>query len=253
MCSKPVEAGFSFPVTDDTVLDGRLKLFQPARGHRAGHDAILLASAAPASEHAIDLGAGAGTAGLALLARGIAERVTLIEIDEELAALARANAKRNGFAARADVIAGDVTEDTKLAGESFDLVLMNPPFNDMERHRLSPDLSRAKAHGAEPGGIERWIAAAHRLCKPNGSLVLIHRPESTLPILKSLDGRFGAIQIIPVFPKPEAAAIRSIVRAIKGRKTPATLLPGVTLSTTDGKPTDAAEKILRGGEALLRD
>ena len=68
--------------TDDAFLGGRLKLLQPVKGHRAGHDAILLAAAAPAARHAVDLGAGIGTAGLALLARKAAERVTLVEIED---------------------------------------------------------------------------------------------------------------------------------------------------------------------------
>ena len=49
--------------TEDAVLGGRLVLRQPKRGHRFGHDAILLAAAvdAQASEIAVDLGAGVGT------------------------------------------------------------------------------------------------------------------------------------------------------------------------------------------------
>ena len=51
------------PFTDDAALGGRLTLRQPARGHRFGHDAILLAAATPAAagEVAVDLGAGVGT------------------------------------------------------------------------------------------------------------------------------------------------------------------------------------------------
>ena len=36
--------------TEDAVLDGRLVLRQPRRGHRFGHDAILLAAAVDARE-----------------------------------------------------------------------------------------------------------------------------------------------------------------------------------------------------------
>jgi len=35
-------------VTDDALLGGRLHLLQPKRGHRFGHDAILLAASIPA-------------------------------------------------------------------------------------------------------------------------------------------------------------------------------------------------------------
>ena len=54
--------------SEDAVLGGRLRLRQPLRGHRVGHDAMLLAAAtgARAGEHAVDLGAGVGGAGLAL-------------------------------------------------------------------------------------------------------------------------------------------------------------------------------------------
>src|SRR5262245_39508973 len=89
-------------LTEDAVLGGRLRLMQPRRGHRVGHDAILLAAAGPAraGEHAVDLGAGIGAAGLALAARADGVTVTLVEIDAELAALAVANAERNGLTAR---------------------------------------------------------------------------------------------------------------------------------------------------------
>src|SRR5258705_2226105 len=54
-------------VSQDAVLGGRLLLKQPRRGHRVGHDAILLAAACPARarDRVVDLGAGVGAAGVA--------------------------------------------------------------------------------------------------------------------------------------------------------------------------------------------
>lgn len=237
--------------TDDAILGGKLNLLQPKSGHRAGHDAILLAAAAPKSMLALDLGAGVGTAGLALLARKIAWQVTLVEIDPALLALASENAERNGFANAVRFVRGDVTQSIALPMDAFDLVIMNPPFNDGTSLQASPDTARARAHAGDDSMTERWILRAARHCKSGGTLTIIHRPEATLPILKSLDGRFGAIEIIPVFPKPDASAIRLIVRAIKGRKTPTQMLPGITLNDQDGKPTAAAEHILREGASLF--
>ena len=89
-------------VTQDAVLGGRLLLKQPRRGHRVGHDAILLAAACPARarDRVVDLGAGVGAAGLALALRVEGTRVTLVEVDAGLAALAAENAQVNGLAAR---------------------------------------------------------------------------------------------------------------------------------------------------------
>jgi tRNA1(Val) A37 N6-methylase TrmN6 len=239
--------------TDDAVLGGRLKLLQPREGHRAGHDAILLAAAAPKANMALDLGAGVGTAGLALLARGIVSQVTLVEIDPQLSELSSQNAARNGFGDAVRILRGDITEDLPLQTDAYDLVMMNPPFNDDAALQASPDASRARAHVADETAIERWIARASRHCKTNGCLTIVHRPEATLPILKSLDGRFGAIEFLPIFPKPESAAIRLIVRAIKGRKTPTQMLPGITLNDSNGRPSAAAERILRDGASIFGD
>src|SRR5262245_41153789 len=117
MRSHPIESPqVPFAVTDDALLGGRLKLLQPVRGHRAGHDAILLAAAAPKSVQAIDLGAGVGAAGLALLVRGAARNVTLVDVDNDLVRLATANAARNGLDERAEGVACDVERVARRGG-----------------------------------------------------------------------------------------------------------------------------------------
>jgi tRNA1(Val) A37 N6-methylase TrmN6 len=250
---RPEVPSKSAAVTDDAVLGGRLRLLQPARGHRAGHDAILLAAAAPMVRHAIDLGAGVGTAGLALLARDAAARVTLVERDPALATLAHENAKRNGYSERTEVITADVAKvgrGRSATRASCDLVLANPPFNDPARLRTSPDAARRRAHVSQSGDLDSWIAAAERLLAPSGKLVLIYRPEHIDWIVAAVTGRFGAVEIIPIFPHASAAAIRIIVRAIKGRRTPPSLRPGLVLNEPDGRPSAAAESILRAATPL---
>ncbi|MCO4829001.1 MAG: methyltransferase, partial [Lentibacter algarum] len=55
-------------LTHDAFLGGRLKLWQPKQGYRAGVDPVLLAAsiAAKAGESVLDLGCGAGAAALCL-------------------------------------------------------------------------------------------------------------------------------------------------------------------------------------------
>ncbi len=87
-------------VSDDAFLGGRLRLRQPRDGHRAGTDAILLAAAAPADVAGLvlDVGAGVGSAGLALAALRPGLRFGLIENDPMLAELAEKNIAYNDFA-----------------------------------------------------------------------------------------------------------------------------------------------------------
>jgi tRNA1(Val) A37 N6-methylase TrmN6 len=245
-------------VTDDAVLGGRLRLLQPRRGHRFGHDAILLAAATvvAADGCTVDLGAGVGAAGLALAVRMPGARVRLVEIDADLAALAAANIARNGLAGRAKIHVLDVEGGAGafaaagLAPASVDAVLMNPPFNDPARFATSPDAARRAAHMGDPGRLSGWIEAAVRLLRSGGILTLIHRADAQADIVAMLAGTFGDIVVLPVHPKPGAAPIRVIVQAVKDGRTPPTTLPGLLLQGDDGKPSPAAEDVLRSGHAL---
>src|SRR5580704_13232482 len=101
--------------TEDAFLGGRLRLRQPKSGHRAGHDAMLLAAATPArsGDRVVDFGAGVGAAGLAVARRVAGIKLALVEIDKGLADLARANALANAIPA--EVLLLDVTS----GAESF--------------------------------------------------------------------------------------------------------------------------------------
>jgi tRNA1(Val) A37 N6-methylase TrmN6 len=243
-------------ISEDAFLGGRLRLRQPLRGHRAGHDAILLAAATEVlpGERVVEFGAGVGAAGFAVARRIDRVGLTLVEIDEDLAALARENAALNGIAC--DVVVLDVAAKGEafsaagLAPDTADRVLMNPPFNDPVRHQPSPDRERRTAHEARSSTLEMWVHAARRLLKPGGTLTLIWRAEALIEVLAALGRGFGGIAILPVHPKSDAAAIRMLVKAEKGSGAPLALLPGFVLNGDDGKPTAEAERVLKGEETL---
>jgi tRNA1(Val) A37 N6-methylase TrmN6 len=244
--------------TEDAVLGGRLTLRQPRRGHRVGHDAILLAAAtgARSGEQAVELGAGVGAAGLALAQRVPGVEVTLVEIDEALAALAEENAVRNGLADRVCVAHLDVAASAqqfaaaKIAPGLAVHILMNPPFNDPARQNLSPDAGRRLAHAGSRDTLVQWVRRAAWLLAPSGTLTLIWRADGLGDVLAAFSDDFGAVAVLPVFPRPNAAAIRVLVRAVKGSRAPLALLPGLTLNDANGKPSAEADAILRGGAAL---
>jgi len=210
----------SVEVTEDAALGGRLRLRQPKRGHRVGHDAILLAAACPAraGERAVDLGAGVGAAGLALALRVEGTEVVLVEVD--------------------------------AGPESVAHVLMNPPFNDPARQRVSPDGRRRLAHAGSGSTLPVWIKTAARLLRPRGTLTLIWRADGLADVLQALAPTFGGATVLPVHPREEEAAIRVLVRATKASRAPLALLPGFVLNDRSGRPTAQAESVLRDGAAL---
>lgn len=246
--------GLAGDVTEDAALGGRLRLWQPRRGHRFGHDAVLLAASTGAEpgDHVVEFGAGVGLAGLAVAARVPRIALTLVEITAELVALAARNAAQNGFA---DVraIALDVAAPPRafvaagLLPGTAHRVLMNPPFNDPARQRRSPDAARATAHGAERDTLAVWCRAAARILDDKGVLTLIWRADGLADVLAALSRAFGGLAVLPVHPRADAAAVRIIVRATKASRASLSLLPGLALADADGRPTAEAEAILRDG------
>ncbi len=242
--------------TEDAFLGGQLKLRQPKTGHRAGHDAVLLAAScrARAGERVVEFGAGVGAAGLAVAKRVGGIELALVEIDPALAALARDNASANGIPAQICVL--DVAASAQafvaagLPPDSADLVLMNPPFNDAARHRASPDLARASAHVAQPATLTQWIAAARRTLKSGGVLTLIWRADGLYEALAALDHGFGSLAILPVHGDANKPAIRILVRALKGGRAPTQILPALMLNGTSASPDQEVAEILAGRKVL---
>jgi tRNA1(Val) A37 N6-methylase TrmN6 len=250
MTAEPAE------ISEDPVLGGRLVLRQLRAGHRVGHDAILLAAACSPrpSERLVDLGAGVGAVGLVVASRIEGLAVTLVEIDSALAALARDNAERNALAQRVRVVALDVTTRPAafaaagLGPSSADPGVMNPPFNAAQNP--SPERRRRLAHSASHDTLTQWLHTAARLLRPAGVVTLIWRADDLATSLAALAAEFGGIAVLPVHPKPNAPAIRVLMRAVKGSRAPFSLQPGLFLADAAGKPTAAAEAVLREGSML---
>ncbi len=243
-------------ITEDAFLGGRLRLRQPKRGHRAGHDAILLAAATVArpGDRVADLGAGVGAAGLAVACRVGSVVPVLVEIDPALAELARQNVTANHLAAEVAVL--DVTSGATdfaavgLPPDSCDVVLMNPPFNDAMRHRASPDVGRSLAHQAKADTLEAWVHAARRILKPGGSLTLIWRAEALAEVLAALEKGFGSLAVLAVHPDAASPAIRIIISAVKGGRAPLILCPALVLNDEFGKTPAPVQAVLRGEQSL---
>jgi tRNA1(Val) A37 N6-methylase TrmN6 len=244
-------------IVEDRLLDGRLILRQPRKGHRAGSDAILLAAALPqlGSGSLLDMGAGVGTVGLAAALAQPELNVTLMERDPELAGLAAQNVALNGMAQRVAVAEGDVTAGAAalsalgLQPGSFDAVAMNPPFYPPGGTRASPTPNRRAAHVAE-GSLAPWLKTARRLLRPGGLVAIIHRAEALPELLADLDSGFGGLAIRPIHGFADRPAIRVIVTAVLNSRKPAELLPAFVINGADGRLTPLSDAVHRGRAAL---
>lgn len=239
--------------TEDAVLNGRVRLRQPARGYRAGLDAALLAAACDAAdgERVLEAGCGAGAALLAAAMRCASARFTGVERDPAALALARGNIALNGLEGRVVAVAGDVgLRFSGLGLAPFDAGLANPPFFDDPDAIRGPAAERRGAWMADDG-LEAWVGFLTKAVREGGTITLIHRADRLGDILAALAPKAGSVQVRPVSPYAEAPAKRVLVRAVKTGKAPLRLLPPLVLHDREGgKHTAQAEAILRGEASL---
>ncbi len=240
-------------VTEDAVLNGRVRLRQPVAGYRAGMDAALLAAACDAAsgERVIEAGCGVGGALLAAATRRSETRFVGLERDSVVAQLARGNVSLNGLDDRVEILSGDVERGFRsLDLAPFDAVISNPPFFDDPAALRAPAPEKSGAWMAD-GGLAAWTGFCLKAVREGGTITLIHRADRLADILALLAPKAGSFRIRPVAPFADTPAKRVIVRAIKTGKAPLVLLPPLVLHDREGSGhSTAAEAILRGDAAL---
>ena len=240
-------------VTEDALLGGRVRLRQPAKGYRAGLDAALLAAACEAGpgDRVLDVGCGPGAALLQVALRRPGTRVTGLEREADMAALARENLALNGLLDRGAVLEGDVAEGFAGLGlPPFDEAVCNPPFFDDPGTLRAPHPSRRSAWMAD-AGLGAWVAFLLGAVRDGGRVTMIHRAERLPELLALLSAKAGSIAVRPVQPFAEAPAKRVLVRAVRSARGPFRLLPALVLHPADrGRHTPETDALLRGEAAL---
>jgi tRNA1(Val) A37 N6-methylase TrmN6 len=249
----PPPAPLAESVTEDGLLDGRLRLRQPARGYRAGMDAALLAAACDVGPGGRVIEAGCGAGGALLAAAWRRPKGSFVGVERDPAALdlARANIALNGLEDRVQAVGGDVAQGFRaLDLPAFDAAISNPPFFDDPATLRAPAPGKLGAWMADDG-LAAWTGFLLKAVREGGTITVIHRADRLGDLLGLLAPKAGSFQVLPVHAFAEAAAKRVILRAIKTGKAQLRLLPPLVLHDgSGGKHSPRAEAILRGNEAI---
>lgn len=198
----------------------------------------------------MDLGAGGGV--LALLIAGTKKigSVCGLEIQAELAEMARRSIILNGLEAKVQILNGDLRKlPAELKPNSFDYVITNPPYYPAGKGVISENKALAMAKFEIGCKLEEIIIAAKRLVKGNGRFALIYPAERFTELIITLE-RHNLIpkRICFVHPKPDANSNLILIEARPGAGREAEILSPVIISNQNGEYSEQMNRIFYGGK-----
>ena len=209
---------------DDLQYKG-LKIIQDKNTFCFGIDSILLSDFAKKIKNnskVVDLGTGNGVVGLLLCKKTKLSEIVGIEIQEKIAKLAEKNIKLNGLEEQFKVINVDIKEIFKenlLQKNSFDVVVMNPPYKEIGKGKTNENLSKLIARHEIKATLSDFLEVASKLLKDKGKLYIVHKPERIVDIMQEM----RANKIEPknmklVYPNENESPSIVLIKGVKGGK-----------------------------------
>ena len=163
--------------TEDTFFNGRLSVRQHRAGYRYSIDAVILAACANPgpTDRIVDLGTGCGIIPMILAFRHRDVRIYGVEIQEELADIAKINMETNQMNDRVQIIKGDMKSlHHQMMDGPVDVVVSNPPYRKIDSGRINPDKMKAIARHELAITLNDVVDTAKSLLKTAGKFIVIY-------------------------------------------------------------------------------
>ena len=172
----------------DDLQRGGLVLCQKPSSFCFGLDAVLLADFAArrvrANASVMDLCTGNGVIPLLLYARRPKLSLCAAELDEEAAALARYNMKKNGLEQRIFVFHADAKDLPPQAKGPYDAVTVNPPYIPVGSGIPSGKERVSVARHEVALTLAEAVKAAYGILKDRGKFFMVHRAHRAAEVLR---------------------------------------------------------------------
>ena len=174
----------------DDLQINNLKIIQNKDGFCFGIDSILLSEFAKDikdGSKVIDLGTGTGILGFLLLAKTKIKEVTGIEVQADVADMAKRSIELNKLENKFKIINCNVKEIlNNLERESFDVVISNPPYKKDNTGGKNENSKKLISRHEVLADINDFIKTAKIVLKDRGTLYLVHRPERLSDLFSAL-------------------------------------------------------------------
>jgi len=197
----------------DSFLDGKLKIYQPIKGYRAGIDSVILAASVKDYKgcNILDAGCGVGVISYCIAFRCKNVNIIGIEKNKEYYSLAKKSLKLNKLESNINFINKNFLSVTK---SQTDIIVSNPPWFRKNSTYVSKNilLNEAKIESLD---LTTWIKKVWENLSDKGEYYTIfpfNRIKELTGILKKY---FKVIKIYPLCSFKELPPNRAIIYAKK--------------------------------------
>lgn len=221
-------------------------IIQKNNGFRFGIDAVLLSDfAKSATGKVIDLCTGTGIIPLLLSAKSKAEHIDAVEIQEEIAEMAKRSVAYNLLENKIDIKCADLKDAEKIYGKSvYDVVTVNPPYMRTGSGLLNETDGKTISRHEIKCTLEDVIKTSQALLKPHGKLFMVHRP-SRLADIFSLMRKYKLEPKIMRLIAPQEGKEPNMVLicGIKSAKSDLKIIPTLFVYDNEGRYTKEIDEI----------
>ena len=234
----------------DPFIGGHLRIRQSRAGYRFSIDAPILAyHAVPVKpgERILDLGTGCGIMSLITAWRYPDARILAVEIQAELADLARLNVEENGFQSRITVVEGDMLRlGADELGPPVDMVMSNPPYRKPHSGRVNPQNQRALARHEIAVSLEGLIKSMRKFLKTGGRGWMIYPVERLAELMAGMRAHHLEPKYLRmIHSRRDTDAKRCLLKVVKAAHPGLTTGPPLIIYRTKGVYTAEVASMLR--------
>lgn len=225
---------------DDLQLNG-LELIQNPDKFCFGIDAVLLSDFVKVrpGEQLLDLGTGNGIIPVLLSAKTEAEHLTGLEIQDDIAEMARRSIAHNHLEERINIVTGDIKEAADIFKPAFfDVITINPPYMLADHGLRNPDDAKAIARHEVLCSLDDILRESMRLLQDKGRFYMVHRPFRLTEILIKMNYyKIEPKRIQFVHPYIDREPNMVLIEGVRGAKPRAKIEPPIILfrRTEDGQ------------------
>ncbi len=223
-------------------------MIQPRAGYRFSVDSILLArfvSVRP-GDRVLELGTGSGVISMAIATLYRPREIVALEIQPRMIAMIRRSLDLNGIHSIQPIEADlRAITDHRIAPDSFDLAVANPPYRAVSSGRASPNAARRMARSEISATLNDFAAAAATHIHAGGRAAFVFVANRFAELNSVVrEHRLESKRIRFVHPYIDQPATTVLMETRKGGGFEVSIEPPLILYQTPGVYSKAARELL---------